>query len=71
MSKAGAFDLASGLGGKIDKNEVLSAVDKYVPLSRISHFSLSRILSQMHGDLIFLSLCISLWIKLSLYQSLS
>lgn len=29
MSKAGAFDLASGLGGKIDKNEVLSAVDKY------------------------------------------
>lgn len=38
MSKAGAFDLASGLGGKIDKNEVLSAVDKYFPLSRISHF---------------------------------
>ncbi|KAK9913058.1 hypothetical protein M0R45_036884 [Rubus argutus] len=29
MSKAGAFDLASGVGGKIDKNEVLSAVDKY------------------------------------------
>ncbi|KAL6129951.1 hypothetical protein ACLB2K_068333 [Fragaria x ananassa] len=29
MSKAGAFDLASGLGGKIDKNDVLSAVDKY------------------------------------------
>ncbi|KAL6129737.1 hypothetical protein ACLB2K_073086 [Fragaria x ananassa] len=27
MSKAGAFDLASGLGGKIDKNDVLSAVD--------------------------------------------
>lgn len=38
MSKAGAFDLASGVGGKIDKNEVLSAVDKYFPLSRISHF---------------------------------
>ncbi|KAM5552211.1 cycloartenol-C-24-methyltransferase [Rosa sericea] len=29
MSKAGAFDLASGLGGKIDKSDVLSAVDKY------------------------------------------
>ncbi|KAL6125023.1 hypothetical protein ACLB2K_077531 [Fragaria x ananassa] len=29
MSKAGAFDLASGLGGKIDKTDVLSAVDKY------------------------------------------
>lgn len=30
MSKAGAFDLASGLGGKIQKDDVLSAVDKYV-----------------------------------------
>ncbi|EEF44601.1 cycloartenol-C-24-methyltransferase isoform X1 [Ricinus communis] len=29
MSKAGALDLASGVGGKIDKNEVLSAVEKY------------------------------------------
>ncbi|PQP94840.1 hypothetical protein Pyn_25227 [Prunus yedoensis var. nudiflora] len=29
MSKAGALDLASGLGGKIDKTEVLSAVEKY------------------------------------------
>lgn len=29
MSKAGALDLASGLGGKIDKDDVLSAVDKY------------------------------------------
>ncbi|CAN1316725.1 Cycloartenol-C-24-methyltransferase 1 [Linum perenne] len=29
MSKAGAMDLASGLGGKIHKNEVLSAVDQY------------------------------------------
>ncbi|KAK9189270.1 hypothetical protein WN944_020676 [Citrus x changshan-huyou] len=29
MSKAGAFDLASGVGGKIDKTEVLSAVEKY------------------------------------------
>jgi hypothetical protein len=29
MSKAGAMDLASGLGGKIEKSEVLSAVDKY------------------------------------------
>ncbi|XP_077213801.1 cycloartenol-C-24-methyltransferase-like [Tasmannia lanceolata] len=29
MSKAGAMDLASGLGGKIDKKEVLSAVDQY------------------------------------------
>ncbi|KDO83346.1 hypothetical protein CISIN_1g0425441mg, partial [Citrus sinensis] len=27
MSKAGAFDLASGVGGKIDKTEVLSAVE--------------------------------------------
>ncbi|KAL6981160.1 Cycloartenol-C-24-methyltransferase [Sarracenia purpurea var. burkii] len=29
MSKAGALDLATGLGGKIEKEEVLSAVDKY------------------------------------------
>lgn len=29
MSKAGAFDLASGLGGKLQKDEVLSAVEKY------------------------------------------
>ncbi|KAJ8573586.1 hypothetical protein K7X08_010097 [Anisodus acutangulus] len=29
MSKQGAFDLASGVGGKIDKDQVLSAVDKY------------------------------------------
>ncbi|KAL2478349.1 Cycloartenol-C-24-methyltransferase [Forsythia ovata] len=29
MSKAGALNLATGLGGKIDKNDVLSAVDKY------------------------------------------
>nr|GFB26862.1 cycloartenol-C-24-methyltransferase [Tanacetum cinerariifolium] len=29
MSKAGAFDLATGLGGKIEKDDVLSAVDKY------------------------------------------
>ncbi|XP_019159346.1 PREDICTED: cycloartenol-C-24-methyltransferase 1-like isoform X1 [Ipomoea nil] len=29
MSKAGVFDLASGVGGKIDKAEVQSSVDKY------------------------------------------
>ncbi|XP_059668413.1 cycloartenol-C-24-methyltransferase-like [Cornus florida] len=29
MSKSGALDLASGVGGKIEKNEVLSAVKKY------------------------------------------
>ena len=29
MSKARALDLATGLGGKIEKQEVLSAVDKY------------------------------------------
>ncbi|XP_043692291.1 cycloartenol-C-24-methyltransferase [Telopea speciosissima] len=29
MSKEGALDLASGVGGKIEKNEVLSAVDQY------------------------------------------
>ncbi|WCJ18544.1 Sterol 24-C-methyltransferase [Euphorbia peplus] len=29
MSKAGALDLASGLGGKIDKSDVLSAVQQY------------------------------------------
>lgn len=29
MSKAGAMDLATGLGGKIEKEEVLDAVDKY------------------------------------------
>lgn len=30
MSKSGTFDLASGVGGKIEKKEVLSAVDKYI-----------------------------------------
>ncbi|KAI3739082.1 hypothetical protein L2E82_29473 [Cichorium intybus] len=29
MSKAGALDLASGVGGNIEKDEILSAVDKY------------------------------------------
>ncbi|KAJ8747040.1 hypothetical protein K2173_011262 [Erythroxylum novogranatense] len=29
MAKTGAFDLAAGLGGKIEKNDVLSAVEKY------------------------------------------
>ncbi|RWR77735.1 cycloartenol-C-24-methyltransferase [Cinnamomum micranthum f. kanehirae] len=29
MAKTGALDLASGLGGKIDKKEVLSAVEQY------------------------------------------
>lgn len=29
MSKAGALDLASGVGGKIEKKEVLSAVEQY------------------------------------------
>jgi hypothetical protein len=29
MSKPGALDLASGLGGKIEKSEVLSAVEQY------------------------------------------
>lgn len=37
MSKAGALDLASGLGGKIDKSDVLSAVDKY-PSSLYARF---------------------------------
>lgn len=35
MSKAGAFDLASGLGGKIEKDDVLSAVDKYISLYKL------------------------------------
>jgi sterol 24-C-methyltransferase len=30
MSKTGALDLASGLGGKINKEGVKSAVDEYV-----------------------------------------
>lgn len=30
MSKAGALDLASGVGGKIEKDEVMSAVEKYI-----------------------------------------
>nr|GMD46429.1 Cycloartenol-C-24-methyltransferase 1 [Ipomoea batatas] len=29
MSKSGALDLASGVGGKIEKKEVLSAVERY------------------------------------------
>ena len=30
MSRSGALDLASGVSGKIEKNEVLSAVQKYL-----------------------------------------
>lgn len=48
MSKAGALDLASGLGGKIDKSDVLSAVDKY-PYSLYARF--------------FVSVCICMCVK--------
>lgn len=41
MSKAGALDLASGLGGKIDKDDVLSAVDKYT-LSLHTHICMYK-----------------------------
>lgn len=37
MSKAGALDLATGLGGKIDKGEVFSAVEKYILHSLLFH----------------------------------
>lgn len=50
MSKAGAFDLASGLGGKIAKDDVLSAVDKYF------HRFLSCLIlvsALMHVDFLF------------------
>jgi hypothetical protein len=40
MSKAGALDLASGLGGKINKEEVKSAVDEYVSESHHSQSQL-------------------------------
>ena len=32
MSKSGALDLAAGVGGKIKKEDVQSAVDQFVPL---------------------------------------
>lgn len=37
MSKTGTLDLASGLGGKIDKKEVISAVDQCVFFSTSPH----------------------------------
>lgn len=40
MAKSGTLDLASGLGGKIDKKGVLSAVEQCVPF----YFSLSYML---------------------------
>lgn len=40
MAKSGTLDLASGLGGKIDKKGVLSAVEQCVPF----YFSLSSML---------------------------
>jgi hypothetical protein len=40
MSKSGALDLASGLGGKITKEEVKSAVDEYVSESHHSQSQL-------------------------------
>lgn len=35
MSKSGALDLAASVGGKMEKEEVLSAVDEYVALSAL------------------------------------
>ena len=55
MSKAGALNLATGLGGKIDKSDVLSAVEKY-----------SSLPSLFMQDLIFLFL-----IYIVLFQVLS
>ena len=31
MSKSGALDLASGVGGKLQKKQVLSTVQRYLP----------------------------------------
>ncbi|KAH0888167.1 hypothetical protein HID58_050596, partial [Brassica napus] len=42
MSKSGAMDLASNLGGKIDKSDVLAAVEKYVCSLSIVNFHLSE-----------------------------
>ncbi|RWV99689.1 hypothetical protein GW17_00037394, partial [Ensete ventricosum] len=36
MSKSGALDLATGVGGKIKKEDVQSAVDQYVSLLILS-----------------------------------
>uniref|UniRef100_A0A0A9CYZ1 Uncharacterized protein n=1 Tax=Arundo donax TaxID=35708 RepID=A0A0A9CYZ1_ARUDO len=44
MSKSGALDLASGLGGKINKEEVKSAVDEYVSESQQISLLLPRFL---------------------------
>ncbi|KVH97325.1 Methyltransferase type 11 [Cynara cardunculus var. scolymus] len=44
MSKAGAFDLASGLGGKIEKDDVLSAVDNHFVCSNTGMKSIMRVL---------------------------
>jgi len=36
VSKTAIMNLGSGVGGKIDKSEVLSAVEKYIILSSFS-----------------------------------
>lgn len=67
MSKAGALDLASGLGGKIAKDDVLSAVDKY--FHRFLSF-LILLSALMHVDfLFFYFILVQLWKNLCFHLS--
>lgn len=43
MSKAGALDLATSIGGEIDKNEVLFNVEKYVLSLSFASFGLFKV----------------------------
>lgn len=57
MSKAGALDLATGLGGKIDKSEVLSAVEKYILHSLILAFLYCLLLAGSYPVILALPFC--------------
>lgn len=43
MSKTGALDLVAGVGGTIEKSQVLSAVDKYIGKCMLLPFTTLRV----------------------------
>ena len=41
MSKSGALDLASGVGGKLEKKEMLSTVQRFFTSSLLSYITIN------------------------------
>lgn len=48
MSKSGALDLATGVGGNLEKKAVLSAVDKYISPYLIALACSTMLLANSH-----------------------